>query len=124
MYPQHFPCCLMVGEILKVIVIPFDVVGSNDYFVVSSFSWIQAYLKENVHAFNAPLDAKLYCHPLGNALRNVVDGNNLSLKKKLNFVNYMRIKSKPTFINLSQSKNYSPTSQAYHGLSSTWLVLW
>lgn len=71
----------------------------------SNFSWIQPYLKENVHAFNAPLDAKLYCHPLGNALNYVVDYSNLSLKRQLNFVNYMRIKSNPTFISLGQSKN-------------------
>ncbi len=45
------------------------------------------------------------CHPIGNILVVVVDSNNLSLKRKIDFIDYMRTKTKPN--NMNENRNQS-----------------
>jgi hypothetical protein len=56
------------------------------------------------------LEAKL-CHPIGNILVTIVNGNSLSLKRKLDFIDFMRTKTKPNFI--SENKNKLLVTRIY-----------
>jgi hypothetical protein len=68
-----------------------------------------------MESLKAHLEAEL-CHPVSNILLVVAYGNNLSLKRKLDFIDYIRTKTKPNCAN--ESKNQLPARQRY-GLVST-----
>jgi hypothetical protein len=68
-----------------------------------------------MESLKACLEARL-CHPIGNILIVIADGNNLSLKKKLDFIDCTKTKTKPNSI--SEKKNQLPIMQKY-GLVST-----
>jgi hypothetical protein len=55
-----------------------------------------------MESLKAHLEVEL-CHPINNILLVVIDGNNLSLKKKLDFIDCIRTKTKPNYA--SESKN-------------------
>jgi hypothetical protein len=66
-------------------------------------------------SLKARLEAGL-CHPVGNILLIIIDGNNLSLKRKLDFINYIKTKTKPNLA--SESKNELPATRRYGSIST------
>jgi len=66
-----------------------------------------------MESLKAHLKARL-CHPISDIFVFVTDGNNVNLKRKLDFINYMRTKTKPN--STSENKNKSHVTTLALGL--------
>lgn len=82
------PLQLLVAKILQVITIHLNVVEYNEY-LQSQFLVDFKFIQGKMEFLKAQLEAKL-CHPIGNIFVIVMHGNNLSFKRKLDFIDCMK----------------------------------
>jgi len=68
------------------------------------------FIRGKKESLKVHLEAGL-CHPVGNILLIIIDGNNLSLKRKLEFIDHIKTKTKPNLA--SESKNHLFATRRY-----------
>jgi hypothetical protein len=93
-YPKHqhtpstilTPLRFILGEVLKVIGVLFDVVEDNDYLQFQ----ILAEFKHVCEKMKFQLEAKV-CEPLGKSFIAIIDGSSINFKQKFVFVEGMKL---------------------------------